>query len=101
MPVKIERAGLYDVSLCARNSRPGPVKLNIVNPDEPVVFPKTLAEFTFDKNDDSWSTQTQQVPLSPDVTRLSVNFLNDYVGPDGDRNAFVLRVTIQPHASRR
>lgn len=74
------RSGNHKVTLRSKNSIPGPVELV-------VAIDHSSARLLFEANDSSWSEKMVELTVQAGVRSLAISFVNDYFGPDGDRNA--------------
>jgi len=80
----------YAISVEAENSRIHPTTLALRSPDG-----KTeLAQYVFDRRDDSMSWQEKKIVPPQDMNRISLVFISDYTGPKGDLNARVRSVRV-------
>jgi hypothetical protein len=79
----------YIVGVQAVNGRPAPIIIVLWGPNK-----TELGRYEFDRGDNSLTWQEKKVTPKVDLTRLSIVFVNDYTGPDGDRNATVYRVRV-------
>jgi 4-amino-4-deoxy-L-arabinose transferase-like glycosyltransferase/tetratricopeptide (TPR) repeat protein len=80
----------YAISVEAENSHIRPVILALRSSDG-----KTeMAQYVFDRRDDSMSWQEKRIVPPQDMNRISVVFISDYTGPEGDLNARVRSVRV-------
>lgn len=90
IPTSLTAKKQYSVAVEAANSVPPPVILALRSGDNPT----TLAKFVFAKGDRSVVWQEQTVTTTATIPLLRLAFTNDYVGPEGDRNALIRRVRV-------
>jgi hypothetical protein len=90
IPTSLTAKTEYAISVEAENSHIRPVILALRAEDG-----KTeLARYVFDRRDDSLAWQEKRITPTTDMKRISLVFVNDYSGPEGDLNARVTRVRI-------
>jgi len=90
VPVSLDAKKAYSIAVEGRHDKPPPVVLALRFEDNPT----TVARFVFDKGDDSLAWQQQPVVTHRAVSRLRLVFVNDYTGPEGDRNAAITRLRV-------
>lgn len=88
--VDVPEAGRYTITLCAQQSAPAPIELQLEHNGSPV------GQITLSRGDESWQEYSYTLDLSAGPHVIGVSFLNNSSADGLDRNAAIDWLRIEP-----